>query len=241
MHPAPSVIIFTTLSGLGFGMLVWLGLGLPAVTGWVAALEHPADAGAAGLHIARRRRAPGGRDPHRADPSAAGRPRADLWWARGDGALARSGTDMASATGWAASGSVSAFEPPHTGPNYLLREMVHQVGRKHALKLRAIALLSAMPCPWRSCCCRFRIFWRSRRCSCMWPGSPPRAGSSLPRLSTWSGSITARAKACRSRTGTAFERLEHALRSQSAASRHSPPSGSSRRAQNRFQRTRTAQ
>lgn len=27
MHPAPSVIVFTTLSGLGFGMMVWLGLG----------------------------------------------------------------------------------------------------------------------------------------------------------------------------------------------------------------------
>ena len=36
MHPAPSVIIFTTLSGLGFGLLFWLGIGLPAVTGWVA-------------------------------------------------------------------------------------------------------------------------------------------------------------------------------------------------------------
>jgi DMSO reductase anchor subunit len=36
MHPAPSVIVFTTLSGLGFGLLIWLGLGLPAVTGWVA-------------------------------------------------------------------------------------------------------------------------------------------------------------------------------------------------------------
>ena len=36
MHPAPSVIIFTTLSGLGFGLLAWLGLGLPAVTGIVA-------------------------------------------------------------------------------------------------------------------------------------------------------------------------------------------------------------
>ena len=36
MHPAPSVIIFTTLSGLGFGMLAWMGLGLPAVTGWIA-------------------------------------------------------------------------------------------------------------------------------------------------------------------------------------------------------------
>ena len=36
MHPAPSVIVFTTLSGLGFGLLFWLGLGLPAVTGWMA-------------------------------------------------------------------------------------------------------------------------------------------------------------------------------------------------------------
>ena len=36
MHPAPSVILFTVLSGLGFGMLAWLGLGMPAVTGWVA-------------------------------------------------------------------------------------------------------------------------------------------------------------------------------------------------------------
>lgn len=36
MHPARSVILFTTLSGLGFGLLFWLGLGQPAVTGWVA-------------------------------------------------------------------------------------------------------------------------------------------------------------------------------------------------------------
>ena len=33
MHPAPSVILFTTFSGLGFGLLFWLGLGLPAVSG----------------------------------------------------------------------------------------------------------------------------------------------------------------------------------------------------------------
>lgn len=36
MHPAPSVILFTAFSGLGFGLLAWLGLGLPPVTGWVA-------------------------------------------------------------------------------------------------------------------------------------------------------------------------------------------------------------
>ena len=36
MHPAPSVILFSSLSGIGFGLLAWLGIGLPAVTGWVA-------------------------------------------------------------------------------------------------------------------------------------------------------------------------------------------------------------
>ena len=36
MHPAPSVILFTSLSGLGFGLLFFLGLDMPAVTGWTA-------------------------------------------------------------------------------------------------------------------------------------------------------------------------------------------------------------
>ena len=36
MHPTPSVIIFTALSGLGFGLLVFLGLQMPDVTGGVA-------------------------------------------------------------------------------------------------------------------------------------------------------------------------------------------------------------
>ena len=36
MHPAPSVIIFTSLSGLGFGLLTFLGFGMPAPTGLVA-------------------------------------------------------------------------------------------------------------------------------------------------------------------------------------------------------------
>jgi len=33
MHPAPSVILFTTLSGIGFGLLFFLGLGLGSVGG----------------------------------------------------------------------------------------------------------------------------------------------------------------------------------------------------------------
>ncbi len=36
MHPAPSVIIFTVFSGLGFGMLFMLGTGVYALTGWTA-------------------------------------------------------------------------------------------------------------------------------------------------------------------------------------------------------------
>lgn len=36
VHPAPSIILFTTLSGLGFGLLGFLGLGLPDFSGWMA-------------------------------------------------------------------------------------------------------------------------------------------------------------------------------------------------------------
>src|SRR6056297_2437141 len=36
MHPAPSIILFTTLSGLGFGMLAFLGFDADAPRGWVA-------------------------------------------------------------------------------------------------------------------------------------------------------------------------------------------------------------
>ncbi|HKK36463.1 MAG TPA: DmsC/YnfH family molybdoenzyme membrane anchor subunit [Paracoccaceae bacterium] len=36
MHPAPSLIVFTTLSGLGFGLIAWLGFGVHgAAPGWV--------------------------------------------------------------------------------------------------------------------------------------------------------------------------------------------------------------
>jgi len=237
MHPAPSVIVFTTLSGLGFGLLIWLGLGLPAVTGWMAFaffaiayalavggllastfhLGHPERAWkafsqwrsswlsregvcavaallvmaayGAGLVVFGTRLAGLGwlgavlslgtvfttsmiygqlkTVPRWNTPltpallvtiSLAGGallagqvsaalvllPLAGLvqvaWWLRGDGAFAASGTDMTTATGLGHIGTVRAFEPPHTGTNYLLRELVFQVGRKHALKLRAIAL-----------------------------------------------------------------------------------------------------
>ena len=61
-------------------------------------------------------------------------------WSHGDRALGRSGTDLGTATGLGTRGAVRAFEPPHTGPNYLTREMVHVVARRHVRVLRALAL-----------------------------------------------------------------------------------------------------
>ena len=45
-----------------------------------------------------------------------------------------------SATGLGAIGKVRPLEAPHTEENYLLREMGYEIGRKHAAKLRLIAL-----------------------------------------------------------------------------------------------------
>lgn len=46
-----------------------------------------------------------------------------------------------SATGLGRFGKVRQFEGPHTEQNYLMKEMGFQVARKHALKLRRIALI----------------------------------------------------------------------------------------------------
>ena len=243
MHPAASLILFTTLSGLGFGLLIFLGLGLPPVTGWVAFaffaiayglatagllasvfhLGHPERAPkaftqwrsswlsreawaavatlvtlavfGAGLVFAGTRFVPLGwlgaagaaatvfatsmiytqlktvpRWHHWSTPALfllhalaggallAGQITAaillllalgavQIWaWADGDTRFARSGSSLATATGLTG-GSLRAFEPPHTGPNYLTREMVHVVGRKHARKLRAIGLSLAVILP----------------------------------------------------------------------------------------------
>jgi len=237
MHPAPSVIVFTTLSGLGFGLLFWLGLGLPDVTGWTAFvffliayalavgglaastfhLGHPeralkaftqwrsswlsregwasvlallvmglfalgtvfmstswmllgwlgailslATVFATAMIYAQLKTVPRWHTPLTpalllAISLAGGALLAGqisialvllpvaavlqvVWWLQGDGAFAGSGTNMATATGLGDIGTVRAFEPPHTGGNYLLREFVHVVGRKHAMKLRGIAL-----------------------------------------------------------------------------------------------------
>jgi DMSO reductase anchor subunit len=245
MHPAPSLIAFTTLSGLGFGLLIFLGLGLPPVTGWVAFvffaiayvlagggllastlhLGHPERAMkaftqwrsswlsreawlslaalaanglyGAGLVFFGTRIAPLGllgaalaaatvlatamiytqlktvpRWHHWTTPALflayaiaggallAGQTgiapilllltgMSQLWvWQSGDRRLAQSGTTIGTATGLGDRGYVRSFEPPNTGTNYLLTEMVHIVARRHAGKLRIIAFLLAFALPW---------------------------------------------------------------------------------------------
>ena len=45
------------------------------------------------------------------------------------------------ATGLGHLGEVRLLERPHTGSNYLLKEMGHQIARKHVRKLRLIAVI----------------------------------------------------------------------------------------------------
>ena len=244
MHPAPSVILFSSLSGLGFGLLVWLGLGVLTPTGWVGFvfftiayllavggllastfhLGHPERAlkaftqwqtswlsreawisvaalivmaiygaglvffdsvlmplgwlGAAlslgtvfstAMIYAQLKTVP--RWHHWTTPAmfvsmciAGGALLAGevvvamvllivagavqlAYWISGDTRLATSGTDMASATQLGHIGKVRAFEPPHTGSNYLMDEMVYKVARKHAVMLRVIGLALAAVVP----------------------------------------------------------------------------------------------
>ena len=244
MHPSPSVIIFTALSGLGFGLLVFLGLKMPDVTGVLAFIFFVIGFGLAvgGLisstfHLGRPERSLKAFKQWRSSwlsreaiaavftlsvmaVYATGRiffdydirilgvvgalmsivtvfttsmiyaqlksiPRWNtkltpayflslslaggallagqitfcivlllisgiiqlLVWIKGDRALALSGTTIESGTGLGTIGRVRAFEPPHTGTNYLLKEFVHIVGRKHSAKLRIIALILMIGTP----------------------------------------------------------------------------------------------
>ncbi len=59
------------------------------------------------------------------------------WWrTRGDAPLSTPGT----ATGLGAIGKTRLLEAPHTSDNYLMKEMGFQIGRKHADKLRLLAI-----------------------------------------------------------------------------------------------------
>lgn len=59
----------------------------------------------------------------------------------------RGSSTLSTATGLGGGGQVRAFEPPHTGENYLTQEMVFQIGRKHASKLRVIAMVLGFALP----------------------------------------------------------------------------------------------
>ena len=64
-----------------------------------------------------------------------------LTWIRGDISFATAGHSIETATGLGHLGKVRLLESPHSGENYLTREMVHIIGRKHGLKLRIIATI----------------------------------------------------------------------------------------------------
>lgn len=238
MHPAPSLIAFSVLSGLGFGLLFYLGLGIAAPggaaamvfwglglglagaglaasalhlghperalkafsqwrsswlsreawlasaamavlsahaglvllaqvrippLGWIGALLALGTVGATSMIYAQLRTVP--RWHHWSVPAlfighalaggallagkvtlaavllaAVGIGQA-LAWRAGDRRFAASGANVTRATGLGVPGAIRLFEAPHTGQNYLTREMVFVIGRKHASKLRVMALI----------------------------------------------------------------------------------------------------
>ena len=244
MHPAASVILFTALSGLGFGLLAWLGAGLPAVTGRVAFMFYFIAFGlsvgglvASTFHLGNPQRALKAFSQWRSSwlsregwsaviallvmaayaigaiffgvrieilgwlgatlcmatvfttsmiyaqikavprwnhPSTplmffcysisggallAGQLKIAtvlllvcgaaqyVVWHFADQRFAARASTIETATGLGRIGKVRQFEPPHTGTNYLLQEMVYVVARKHAKRLRIIALIFASILP----------------------------------------------------------------------------------------------
>ena len=238
MHPAPSIILFTTLSGLGFGMLAFLGLDPDAPRGWVAFFFFLIAFGlaAGGLvsstfHLGHPERALKAFTQWRSSwlsreawaavvalvlmglyalglvfldtrwgllgflggimslvtvfatsmiyTQMRTVPRWNHWsppvlflgYAIAGGALLTGKVSLAivfiaivavvqivawndqakkeetstttteTATGLGHIGSVRAFESPHTGENYLTKEMAYRVGRKHAQKLKGVSLV----------------------------------------------------------------------------------------------------
>ncbi len=245
MHPAPSVILFTVMSGMGFGCLAFLGLGLPAPEGWAAFFHWGLGYGlavggllASTFHLGNPQRFLRAFSQWRtswlsreawasvgallvlapvalSDWLELGWPRGLGWlgaglcvatvaatgmiyaqmasiprwnsWTTpvqfgafmvsggavvtgnagfglvasvalgmalvaafriGDTAFARAGQTIGTATGLGGIGEGAVFELPHTGQNYLMREMIHVVGRKHVRKLRRITILGAAVLPF---------------------------------------------------------------------------------------------
>ncbi len=243
MHPAPSIITFTVLSGLGFGLMVWLGLGAVDVEGWIAATFCLMALGLAGggllsslFHLGHPERAPKALTQWRSSwlsregilaivtmllftlfsliwvfggvrsgPLGALAALAALatvfstamiytqmktvprwhspltpvvfllaslsggallagmtasFWiilslgvvlildsVQGEGRFSRANGNIATATGLGKFGRLRQLAPPHTGQNYLLKEMVYVIGRKHAHKINIIGMTLAIPVP----------------------------------------------------------------------------------------------
>ena len=68
-----------------------------------------------------------------------------LYWRSADGA--RKSHTAGRATGLGRFGQVKALEPPHSTPNFVMREMGYRIGRKHARKLRSFAIILAFVIP----------------------------------------------------------------------------------------------
>ena len=56
-------------------------------------------------------------------------------------------SDAGTATGLGPLGRVRLFEAPHTSEDYLMKEMGSHIARKHAAKLRIVALVAAFAMP----------------------------------------------------------------------------------------------
>ena len=67
------------------------------------------------------------------------------YWRYND--TAKPESDSGTATGLGYLGKVTQLEAPHTSENYLLKEMGYQVARKHAARLRKIALVTGLIIP----------------------------------------------------------------------------------------------
>lgn len=244
MHPAPSIIFFTVFSGLGFGMLMFLGLGKPDVSGFTAfvffAIAYILAVGgliSSTFHLGNPQRALKAfsqwktswlsregclavatlsvmalygaalvfwnvrigilgllgsvlslltvigtsmiytqiktvpRWHHWSTPlifvgyalTGGAMLTNQLWlaipllvvigilqlvaWMIGDKRFTEAGSTIETATGLGRIGKVRMFEAPHSSKNYLMKEMVHVIGRKHASKLRIVGslLLSLLP------------------------------------------------------------------------------------------------
>lgn len=77
-----------------------------------------------------------------------------FWWHRAlNVGFSETGSDAGTATGLGHLGKVRLFERPHTGENYLTKEMVHKIGRKHARKLRIIAVGFGLVIPFILAAC----------------------------------------------------------------------------------------